>query len=125
MDLEERGQAVITRMRGIPALSHLPVDDLPTIPLGLLRRSATRLHAVCRYRRGARKSEGVAPADVRCIDVHPYALTDQWSRYADFLLYHEYIQYVPQWQRSSYSSTEREYPDADLYLTYYKDTVNT
>ena len=91
MDLEERGQAVITRMRGIPAFSHLPVDDLPTIPLGLLRRSATRLHAVCRYRRGARKSEGVAPADVRCIDVHPYALTDQWSRYADFLLYHEYI----------------------------------
>ena len=42
MDLEERGQAVITRMRGIPALSHLPVDDLPSIPLGLLRRSATR-----------------------------------------------------------------------------------
>ena len=91
MDLEERGQAVITRMRGIPALSHLPLDDLPSIPLGLLRRSATRLHAICRYRRGARKSEGVAPTDVRCIDVHPYALTDQWSRYADFLLYHEYI----------------------------------
>ena len=37
------------------------------------------------------KKEGVAPSDVRCIDVHPYALTDEWSRYADFLLYHEYL----------------------------------
>lgn len=91
MDLVDRGQAVIFRMRAIPGLAHLPVEELPSIPLGLLRRSSTRLHAVCRYRRGVRKSEGVTPLDVRCIDVHPYALTDEWSRYADFLLYHEYI----------------------------------
>ena len=33
----------------------------------------------------------MSPSDVRCIDVHPYALTEEWSRYADFLLYHEYL----------------------------------
>ena len=33
----------------------------------------------------------MTPSDVRCIDIHPYALTDVWSRYADFLLYHEYL----------------------------------
>jgi len=90
-NLEERGRAVISAMRGIPGISHLPVDELDAIPLGLLRRSATRLHAVCRYRKGVRKAEGVTPSDVRCIDVHPYALTEEWSRYADFLLYHEYL----------------------------------
>ena len=91
MDLGARGELVISTMRRIPGISHLPVEDLDTIALGMLRRSATRLHAVCRYRRGVRKSEGVTPADVRCIDVHPYALTEEWSRYADFLLYHEYL----------------------------------
>ena len=91
MDLEVRGLSVISKMRGIPGISHLPVQQLPAIPLGLLRRNATRLHAVCRYRRGVRKKDGVSPSDVRCIDVHPYALTDEWSRYADFLLYHEYL----------------------------------
>jgi predicted RNA-binding Zn-ribbon protein involved in translation (DUF1610 family) len=90
-ELGERGLLVISAMRGIGGISHLPVDELDGVPLGMLRRSATRLHAVCRYRRGVRKSEGVTPADVRCIDVHPYALTEQWSRYADFLLYHEYL----------------------------------
>ena len=91
MDLEARGLDVISRMRVIPGISHLPVEQLHAIPLGLLRRNATRLHAVCRYRRGVRKKDGVSPSDVRCIDVHPYALTEEWSRYADFLLYHEYL----------------------------------
>jgi len=89
--LELMGGRVISVMGRIPEISHLPVGELGEIPLGLLRRSATRLHAVCRYRRGVRKAEGVTPSDVRCIDVHPYALTEEWSRYADFLLYHEYL----------------------------------
>ena len=91
MDLESRGLGVISRMRTIPGISDLPVEQLPSIPLGLLRRNATRLHAVCRYRRGVRKKDGVSPSDVRCIDVHPYALTEEWSRYADFVLYHEFL----------------------------------
>ena len=82
---------MISRMRGISGISHLPVEQLPSIPLGLLRRNATRLHAVCRYKRGVRKKDGVFPSDVRCIDVHPYALTEEWSRYADFVLYHEFL----------------------------------
>ena len=70
--LELMGARVISVMRGIPEISHLPVGELGGIPLGMLRRNATRLHAVCRYRKGVRKSEGVAPADVRCIDAVSY-----------------------------------------------------
>ena len=38
-----------------------------------------------------RKSEISGPNDVRCVDVHPAALTVDWQRYAEFLLYHEYL----------------------------------
>ena len=91
MRLTDRSAAVIRKMRTIEELDHFDLDSLGDIPLGTLRRHATRLHAVCRYRRGVRKKDGVTPSDVRCIDIHPYALTDVWSRYADFLLYHEYL----------------------------------
>ena len=82
---------VVVTMHQIPQLDHLPVDELPKIPLGRLRRDATRLHAVCRYQKGVRKSDISGPDDVRCVDVHPVALTEDWRRYASFLLYHEYL----------------------------------
>ena len=89
--LADIAKAVVTRMRQIPQLSLLPVTELENIPLGRLRRDATRLHAVCRYQKGVRKSEITGPNDVRCVDVHPAALTEEWRRYAAFLLYHEYL----------------------------------
>ena len=89
--LADIAKAVVTRMRQIPQLSLLPVAELENIPLGRLRRDATRLHAVCRYQKGVRKSEITGPNDVRCVDVHPAALTEEWKRYAAFLLYHEYL----------------------------------
>ena len=82
---------VVVTMHQIPQLDHLPVDELQKIPLGRLRRDATRLHAVCRYQKGVRKSDISGPDDVRCVDVHPVALTEDWRRYASFLLYHEYL----------------------------------
>ena len=85
-------QEVIARMREMPALIGLPIDDLASIPLGKLRRNATNLQAVCRYHRGVRKADGgITPADVRTIDVHPYAMEADWTRYAAFLLFHEYL----------------------------------
>ena len=89
--LADIAKAVVTRMRQIPQLSLLPVSELQNIPLGRLRRDATRLHAVCRYQKGVRKSEITGPNDVRCVDVHPAALTVEWQRYAAFLLYHEFL----------------------------------
>ena len=82
---------VVSTMAHIPQLNHFPVDKLNEIPLGRLRRDATRLHAVCRYQKGVRKSEITGPDDVRCVDVHPAALTEDWERYAAFLLYHEFL----------------------------------
>ena len=89
--LADLAKAVIVTMHQIPQLDQLPVHELQKIPLGRLRRDATRLHAVCRYQKGVRKSEIVGPDDVRCVDVHPVALTDDWQRYAAFLLYHEFL----------------------------------
>ena len=73
MRLTDRSVAVIRKMRTIEELDHFDLDSLGDIPLGTLRRHATRLHAVCRYRRGVRKKDGVTPSDVRSIDIHPYA----------------------------------------------------
>ena len=89
--LADLAKAVIVTMHQIPQLDQLPVHELQKIPLGRLRRDATRLHAVCRYQKGVRKSEIVGPDDVRCVDVHPVALTEDWQRYAAFLLYHEFL----------------------------------
>ena len=89
--LANLAKAVVVTMHQIPQLDHLPVDELQKIPLGRLRRDATRLHAVCRYQKGVRKSDISGPDDVRCVDVHPVALTEDWRRYASFLLYHEYL----------------------------------
>ncbi len=89
--LADLAKAVIVTMHQIPELDQLPVHELQKIPLGRLRRDATRLHAVCRYQKGVKKSEIVGPDDVRCVDVHPVALTADWQRYAAFLLYHEFL----------------------------------
>ena len=89
--LKKLAEDVVSTMTHIPQLNHLPVEKLTGIPLGRLRRDATRLHAVCRYQKGIRKSEISGPDDVRCVDVHPAALTEDWQRYAAFLLYHEFL----------------------------------
>lgn len=89
--LQNLAENVVMTMFQIPQLSHLPVGKLTDIPLGKLRRDATRLHAVCRYHKGIRKSAISGPSDVRCVDVHPVALTEDWQRYAAFLIYHEYL----------------------------------
>jgi predicted RNA-binding Zn-ribbon protein involved in translation (DUF1610 family) len=89
--LEVTAQAVIATMSSLHELAGLSIDELRAIPLGRLRRDATRLHAVCRYRKGIRKADIQGPADVQCVDLHPAALEGDWRRYAMFLLYHEYL----------------------------------
>ena len=89
--LDEWSSEVISVMAEIPEISHLKIADLHQISLGLLRRNATRLHAICRYNKGVKKTGLVEPSDVRCIDIHPESLTPDWERYAKFLLYHEYL----------------------------------
>ena len=89
--LRKVANLAIVTMHEIPQLNHLPIEELRDIPLGLLRRDATRLHAVCRYHKGIQKSEISGPKDVRCVDVHPLALEMDWHRYTAFLFYHEFL----------------------------------
>ena len=94
-DLEEMSERVISAMEGIAGLSDLSVSELRRIPLGTLRKGTYRLQGVCRYRKGTRQriANGTAkgPAEVRCIDLHPLLLNEEWSRYADHVLFHEYL----------------------------------
>ena len=91
LSLEETSLSVIEEMMNMPDLSDLHVEGLSQIPLGKLRINAVRLHAVCRYKKGVKKTDEISPDSVRCIDIHPRALNDQWSRYANFLLFHEFL----------------------------------
>ena len=83
--------SVIKDMREITALWELDLDGLSGIRLGTLRFNAIRLHAVCRYKKGVKKTDDISPSDVRCIDIHPRALTLRWAIYARFLLFHEFL----------------------------------
>ena len=94
-DLKRISERVISVMEGIDGLSDLEVSDLRKIPLGTLRQGTYRLQGVCRFRKGIRQriargtENGVS--EVRCIDLHPLLLTERWSRYADHVLFHEYL----------------------------------
>ena len=94
-ELEEISQRVISVMEGIDGLSHLRVNELSSIPLGTLREGTYNLQGACRFRKGrwVRVAKGTAkgPREVRCIDIHPLLLTEEWSRYADHVLFHEYL----------------------------------
>ena len=89
--LENMSDFVIEEMKNMPDLSDFHIGGLPQIPLGKLRINAVRLHAVCRYKKGVRKTDQISPDSVRCIDIHPLALNDKWAKYANFLLFHEYL----------------------------------
>ena len=94
-ELEKTSERVISVMEGIEGLSHLRVNELHKIPLGTLREGTYNLQGACRFRKGLwqRVAKGTAkgPSEVRCIDLHPLLLTERWSRYADHVLFHEYL----------------------------------
>ena len=87
MELEELRVGVISVMKEIPDLSHFPLDELTKIPLGLMRKGTALRHGVCRWNRGA-------PLEIHAIkgvNLHPDILDERWSRYAKFVLYHEFL----------------------------------
>ena len=94
-NLEGISERVISIMEGIDGLSDLKVSDLRKIPLGTLRKGTYRLQGVCRFKKGVwqrlAKGTDMGVSEVRCIDLHPLLLTEEWSRYADHVLFHEYL----------------------------------
>ncbi len=89
--IEEHRDIVLATMYDLEVADHAAIDSLTAVPLGRLRRNATRLHAVCRYRRKLKSSGPLGTSDVREVALHPVALEEGWARYARFLLYHEFL----------------------------------
>ena len=82
-------EQVLPVMIKIGVIDHNQADELRQVPLGILRRNATRMHAVCRYYPGPRGgSKGIN--DVK-IALHPIAIEGDWQDYAQFLMYHELL----------------------------------
>ena len=83
---------VLGIMATIPELADHDIRGLEDVPLGRLRRDATRLHGVCRYHKGRRTAAGgLGPGDVREVALHPQVLEEEWKEYASFLLFHEFL----------------------------------
>ncbi|MEC8979264.1 MAG: hypothetical protein VX433_04145 [Candidatus Thermoplasmatota archaeon] len=89
-ELDHIREQVLPVMIEIGVIDFTQANNLRKVPLGILRRNATRMHAVCRYRPGPRGgSKGIN--DVREIALHPVAIEDDWRHYAQFLMYHEML----------------------------------
>ena len=114
-ELVELSGEVIGKMQKISQLQDLPLSELHKIPLGRLRRDAVRLHAVCRYNKGVNKqSNYLTPTDVRCVDLHPDSMSEQWRKYAAFLLYHEYLHALGfTGHDRTFRALEKLWPDVD------------
>lgn len=63
--------------------------ELRPIPLGVLRKTATRRHGVTRWKLGSRPP--LIARKVEVIDLHPQLLTDKWLAYGAKVLFHEYL----------------------------------
>jgi len=120
VDLEERALRVISIMREIPELSHLKVNELRKIPLGTLREGTYNLQGICRWRKGIwqrfAKGTDKGPSEVRCIDLNPLLLTEEWSRYGDHVLFHEYLHALlppSEGHGSEFRSLEALWPDSE------------
>ena len=78
---------MISIMKKIPDLSHFPLDELTIVPLGLMRKVTALRHGVCRWNRGA----PLEIHSIKGVNLHPDILDERWSRYAKFVLYHEFL----------------------------------
>lgn len=79
-------------MSTMESLNEKNLQPLANVPLGRLRRNATRLHGVCRFNKGVDKRDvNLCPTDVREVALHPESLKAEWLEYAEFLMFHEFL----------------------------------
>ena len=88
--LIELQNLVLPVMRILELIDIEQERKLKLIPLGLIRKNATRMHAVCRFNPGP-KGYKKTINDVKEVAIHPEALNEEWIHYARFLMFHEYI----------------------------------
>jgi predicted SprT family Zn-dependent metalloprotease len=90
--LESIKSEVLHWMSSKPFFTNKEIQSLNTIDLGFLRRNSTQKHGVCRFHRGTDvHSATLGPNDVKCIDLHPHLLTEDWKEYGKMVLYHEFL----------------------------------
>lgn len=77
---------VLSTMQSMERFEDAALNELRTVPLGVLRRSATQRHGVTRWER---KADG--RLTVATVDLHPRLLNEAWADYAAFVLFHEFL----------------------------------
>lgn len=88
--LEELRDFVLEVMFDMPEWADAQVENLRSIPLGVLRKNATQRHGITRWKRGV-DVRSLQPNDVEVIEIHPQMLNPEWKAYSAFVLHHEYI----------------------------------
>lgn len=102
---------VIPVMRILNLINSEEEEKLNEIPLGLIRKNATRMHAVCRFKPGP-KGYSKSINDVKEVALHPEALNDEWLHYAKFLMFHEYLHAIGNIRHDSvFRELESLWPD--------------
>ena len=79
--LIELQNLVLPVMRILELIDIEQEKELRLIPLGLIRKNATRMHAVCRFKPGP-KGYNKTIHDVKEVAIHPEALNEEWTHYA-------------------------------------------
>ena len=103
-------------MSQMDSLCEINLQPLAEVPLGTLRKNATRLHGVCRYKKGIDKRRSdLSPSDVKEVALHPESLKNEWARYAEFLMFHEFLHALgyPGHDRI-FRQLEAQWPDNDV-----------
>ncbi|MBT4059361.1 MAG: hypothetical protein HOE69_03540 [Euryarchaeota archaeon] len=106
---------VLGIMSRMDALSGKNLQPLAEIPLALIRKNATRLHGACRFKKGVDKwRQDLSPLHVKEVALHPESLNDEWLRYAEFLMFHEFLHALGHGGHDQiFRNLEAQWPDKD------------
>ncbi len=111
--LVELQNLVLPVMKILNLINQEQEEKLRKIPLGLIRKNATRMHAVCRFNPGPKEYEKTIH-DVKEVAIHPEALNEKWKYYAQFLIFHEYLHAIGNIRHDSvFRELEDLWPDED------------
>lgn len=84
--LEELRQGVVSLLGTLDSFASTDTGELLTVPLGLLRKSATQRHGVTRW---LRLEDGTLKVEV--VELHPRLFEEPWCDYGAFVLFHEFL----------------------------------
>ena len=105
--MEHHRTQVLATMRALELIDAQAESMLFNVRLGVLRSSATQRHGATRW---VRETNGALTVDV--VDLHPNLLTDEWSDYAQFVLFHEFLHVLGHRAHdSAFRTLERSWPD--------------